>query len=59
MPKTWNDVLALLLILIIPGLWVGQGIKLLDLPGEVVGASLVGWTLVIQFYFRRAPNGGV
>lgn len=58
MPKNWNDLLALLLLIIIPGLWVGMGLKLLSLSGEIVGASIMGWTLVLQYYFRKSPNGG-
>ncbi|MBA7506213.1 hypothetical protein ES706_04894 [subsurface metagenome] len=49
-----NDLLALLtLIVIIPGLWVGVGCGWLNLPGEIVGATIMGWTLVLQFYFRK------
>lgn len=60
MPRTWNDWLALLVMLAIPGLWIGQGLGLLALPGEVLGATIAGWTLVLQYYFRKAPpsNGG-
>ena len=50
----FNNLLALLtLIIIIPGLWVGLGLGWLDLPGEIVGASIMGWTLVLQYYFRK------
>ena len=50
----FNDLLALItLIVIIPGLWVGVGVGWLALPGEVVGATIMGWTLVLQFYFRK------
>ncbi len=59
MPRSWNDWLALLVLLVIPGLWIGQGLGWLALPGEVLGASIAGWTLVLQYYFRKAPpNGG-
>jgi hypothetical protein len=52
-----NDVIALLiLIVIIPGLWIGQGLGGLNLPGEVLGALIMGWTLVLQYYFRRKPT---
>jgi hypothetical protein len=56
-PQNWNDVLALgLLFFIIPALWILQGLKILELAGEVIGASIMGWTLVLQYYFRRAPE---
>ena len=49
-----NDILALaILIVIIPGLWVGIGVGWLNLPGEIVGATIMGWTLVLQYYFRK------
>ncbi len=49
-----NDVIALaLLIVVIPGLWVAQGLGTLNMPGEVIGATIMGWTLVLQFYFRK------
>lgn len=51
LPKTWNDTLSLILVLGIPLLWAfGQ------LTGEVLGATIAAWMLVIQFYFRRAPE---
>lgn len=55
MPRNWNDVLALVLLFVIPALWVLQGLKTLELVGEVIGATIMGWTLVLQYYFRRAP----
>ena len=62
MLKTINDLLALLmLIVIIPGLWIAQGRGVIAMPGEVIGATIMGWTLVLQFYFRKkegeAPGG--
>lgn len=51
--KTINDRLALLLLVVIPLLWVGH--KWLNLPGEVIGASIMAWTLVLQYYFRKSP----
>ncbi len=51
-----NDLLALLLlIIVIPGLWIAQARGLVQLPGEVTGAAIAGWTLVLQHYFRKAP----
>ncbi len=49
-----NDLLALLvLIVIIPGLWIIQGRGIVTMPGEVIGATIMGWTLVLQYYFRK------
>ena len=49
--KQFADRLAFLLMFLIPGLWVVN--HWLVLPGEVIGATIVAWTLVIQFYFRK------
>lgn len=55
--KNTNDVLALLLlIVIIPGLWVGQALGALALSGQVEGATIMGWTLVLQYYFRKKAS---
>lgn len=49
--KTINDVLALILIFLIPGIWLSN--KWIVLPGEVMGALIATWTIIIQFYFRK------
>ena len=54
-PKAWNDILALLILVIIPVLWVLQGVYRWSLPGDVNGGLLVTWSLIVQYYFRRAP----
>ncbi|KKN70450.1 hypothetical protein LCGC14_0431450 [marine sediment metagenome] len=56
--KRWvsdtNDLIALfLLILIIPGMWIADATDILNLSGQIEGATIMGWTLVLQFYFRR------
>jgi len=49
-----RDVLGLLtLIVVIPAVWVMQGFKVIDLPGEVIGATIMGWTLILEYYFQR------
>jgi hypothetical protein len=55
-PQNFNDLLALLLIFILPILWLLHGMKTITLPNEVVGALIVTWTLIIQFYFRKAKT---
>ncbi len=56
MIKKFRDVLALLtIIIVIPMLWVTQGLGILTMPGEVVGATIMGWGLILQFYFRKKP----
>lgn len=52
-----NNILAIgLLFVVIPGLWVAQGLRVIELPGEVIGALIATWTLVAQFFFRKKPN---
>jgi hypothetical protein len=59
MLKRINDLLALIiLVLIIPGLWVVDGLGLLQVNPEVLGATIAAWTLILQFYFRKAPPAG-
>ena len=54
-PKSWNDFLALLVLVTIPVLWGLQAKSDFELAGEVNGALIATWTLVVQYYFRRAP----
>ena len=50
----FNDLLALLtLVVIIPGLWTGIGCGWLSLPGEITGATIMAWGLILQYYFRK------
>ena len=57
--QNFNDRLALLITLLIPVLWLCQGLNWVNLAPEVTGALIATWTLVIQYYFRKAPaNGG-
>ena len=52
-----NDLLALLtLIVIIPGLWILQGRSVVTMSGEIIGATIMGWTLVLQYYFRKKKD---
>jgi hypothetical protein len=52
----FNEGLAIMLFTIIPALWVMQGMGYIKLPAEVMGALIVTWTLIIQYFFRKAPT---
>ena len=52
LPNKWNDWLALLMLVGGPVLWVWG-----SLDDTVLGATIVAFTLVTQFYFRRSPPG--
>jgi putative effector of murein hydrolase LrgA (UPF0299 family) len=54
--KTWNDVLSLVLVIVIVGLWVGSAWLPQPLPESVIGATIVVFTLISQFYFRKAQG---
>ena len=57
MIKNFRDLLALIsLVGIIPGLWVAQGLGVLVMPEAVIGATIMGWGLMLQFYFRKKPE---
>ena len=56
LPQNFNDFLALLLIFIIPALWVLQSCGKINLSPEVTGALIATWTLLVQFYFRKARD---
>lgn len=54
--KKINDLLALLLdVIIIPTFWIMDGLGIVNMNGEVMGATIAVWTLIAQFYFRKAP----
>ncbi len=56
MIKRINDLLALILLVgIFPALWILHGKGIIVLPGEVLGATITGFILVLQFYFRKNP----
>lgn len=55
-PQNFNDSIAVILILGIIAIWILQGFKKVDLSPEVVGALIATWTLVVQFYFRKAKE---
>jgi hypothetical protein len=53
-PKTWNDILSVVLLIGLPAYWWAAN------PNEmIIGATVAVFTLVAQFYFRRAPEGPV
>jgi len=54
--KTFNDTLALLLLVGVPGLWIFSAL-VRPLDQLVLGATILAWGNVVQYYFRKmAPN---
>jgi len=41
---------------IIPIMWIANGGGLINLGDTVLGATIVVWTLIAQFYFRKKES---
>ncbi len=55
--KTFNDVLALLLaVVVFPAIWILTSFKVFAVPDIVIGATISLETLVLQFYFRKTKE---
>jgi hypothetical protein len=54
-PQNFNDFFALVLIFLIVGLWIIQGLGLIALRDDVNGGLTVLFALVVQYYFRKSP----
>ncbi len=52
--KTFNDRLALITVLIIVALWLAH--RWINLPSEVIGATILQFGLIMQHYFRKAAS---
>jgi hypothetical protein len=55
--KSFRDRLALFVVLGLPIMWLILGCTDNTLPGEALGATIVGWSLALQFYFRKKGEG--
>lgn len=59
MPQNFNDLLALLVIfIVIPAIWTLDGLNMIEFSPEVVGATILSWGLITQYYFRKAKTEG-
>lgn len=50
--KRFNDRLGLIITVGLPMFWALNA-KFFDMPEMVIGATVTGWTLVVQYYFRK------
>lgn len=55
-PRNWNDMLSVPLVIGMPVLLTLVYFANIPLPEIVVGAFIGGWTLGVQYYYRRAPE---
>jgi len=53
MCKDFNDLLALILIVLIPAIWVVDAVTTLEFNGQVIGATILGWGQVLTYYYRK------
>ena len=51
---TFNDRLALITVLTIVALWVAH--RWINLPSEVIGATILQFGLIMQHYYRKAAS---
>ena len=56
--KTFNDTLALVVLVLYVGLWVADALTKVDVPDIVTGATITHLTMVVTFYFRKQPPNG-
>ena len=58
MLKNHRDLLSILLgVIVLPGIWVLQGLGLLNVPEIVLGATVSIETMIAIFYFRKKGGG--
>ena len=57
MIKSFNDLFAIILIILIIALWILSGLHFINLSGEILGATIAVFTLIAQFYYRKAKGG--
>jgi len=52
-----RNILALLAFLgVIPAIWILNGSGIINLEETILGATIVVWTLIAQFYFRKKES---
>lgn len=55
--KTFRDRIALFVVVGMPIIWLLTGTTSIAMPEAALGATIMGWTLAIQFYFRKKEGG--
>lgn len=55
-PKSWNDALSVPVIVLLPLMLVFVYANGIPLPEIVIGALVAGWTLAVQFYYRKKES---
>jgi len=54
--KNFRDRLAVAIVIGLPLKWAAMLAFGFNIPEIVTGAEIAGWTLAIQFYFRKAES---
>jgi hypothetical protein len=55
-PANFNDFLCLFILGLIFTLWILSGSKVFDLNQEILGATIAFFTIIGQYYFRKAKE---
>lgn len=56
-PRTFNEWFGVVMAAgVIPGLWVLN--HWLNLPEQAVGATILAWGNILQFFYRKAKSNG-
>lgn len=53
--KHFNDPFALFVVSVIASLWALDGRQVIELPEQVAGGLVAAFTLIVTYYFRKAP----
>ena len=55
-PQNFNDSLCLFLMAMIFVIWILDGLKVIAFNQEVLGATIAFFTLIGQYYYRKAKE---
>ncbi len=56
-PQNFNDFLCLFILGFIFALWLLDGLKVVSLNPEILGASIAFFAIIGQYYFRKKSGG--
>ena len=56
LPANWNDALSIPVVMGLPILLVATYALAIPIPEIVVGTLIGGWTLAVQFYYRKSKS---
>ena len=57
--KKFNNVFAILLTILIVGMWILHGLGIVTVPEIILGATISAFTMIVTFYFRKKETAPV